>query len=315
MKKSFLNFLLFVLIASVTSCGGYQSISYYNDAIYDYSPQSNKNNNGAVSNSKNNGTYYKDYFSNKALQANQEDILFKNPDDYQNNDSENTDENDYISYGSWGDQISRININFYSSPYRWSYYPYYYGSYPFSRYSSFWGYMYNPWYFPYEYSYYPYYGRSRFSHFYYNPYRSYYWNSLRFTSIYDNPIIYSRLRGARSASSNSINGERTYNPTRSANTGRIVTGNTKDTAIPDLIQAIEPLHHQTAEILMLVVIIVEIIEQMIDLQVTELILETQASIAEAHHRIQALEDQPQVQDLQASQVHQEVILLDVDDEV
>ena len=54
---------------------------------------------------------------------------------------------------------------------------------------------------------------------------------------------------------------------------------------------------------------------MIDLQVTELILETQASIAEAHHRIQALEDQPQVQDLQASQVHQEVILLDVDDEV
>ena len=85
--------------------------------------------------------------------------------------------------------------------------------------------MYNPWYFPYEYSYYPYYGRSRFSHFYYNPYRSYYWNSLRFTSIYDNPIIYSRLRGARSASSNSINGERTYNPNRSANSGRIVTGN------------------------------------------------------------------------------------------
>ena len=66
---------------------------------------------------------------------------------------------------------------------------------------------------------------------------------------------------------------------------------------------------------MLVVIIVEIIEQMIDLQITELILETQASIAEAHHQIQALEDLPQVQDLQASQVHQEVILLDVDDEV
>ena len=66
---------------------------------------------------------------------------------------------------------------------------------------------------------------------------------------------------------------------------------------------------------MLVVIIVEIIEQMIDLQVTELILETQASIAEAHHRIQVLEDLPQVQDLQASQAHQEVILLDVDDEV
>ena len=90
---------------------------------------------------------------------------------------------------------------------------------------------------------------------------------------------------------------------------------TKDTVIPDLIQVTEPLHHQTAEILMLVVIIVEIIEQMIDLQVTELILETQASIAEAHHRIQALEDLPQVQDLQAPQVHQEVILLDVDDEV
>ena len=54
---------------------------------------------------------------------------------------------------------------------------------------------------------------------------------------------------------------------------------------------------------------------MIDLQVTELILETQASIAEAHHRIQVLEDLPQVQDLQAPQVHQEVILLDVDDEV
>ena len=52
--------------------------SYYNDAIYDYSPQSNKNNNGAVSNSKNNGTYYKDYFSNKALQANQKDIYLKN---------------------------------------------------------------------------------------------------------------------------------------------------------------------------------------------------------------------------------------------
>ena len=225
MKKSLLRFLLFVLITSIASCGGYQSISYYNDAIYNYSPQNNKNNNGAVSNSKNKGTYYKDYFSNKALQANQEDILFKNPDDYQNNDSENADQNDYIAYGSWGDKISRININYYSSPYRWSYYPYYYGSYPFSRYSTFWGYMYNPWYFPYEYSYYPYYGRSRFSHFYYNPYRSYYWNSLRFTNIYDNPIIYSRLRGARSASSNSINGERTYNPTRSANTGRIVTGN------------------------------------------------------------------------------------------
>jgi hypothetical protein len=60
---------------------------------------------------------------------------------------------------------------------------------------------------------------------------------------------------------------------------------------------------------------VEITEQMIDLQITELILETRASIAEAHHRIQALEDLPQVQDLQASQVHQEVILLDVDDEI
>ena len=66
---------------------------------------------------------------------------------------------------------------------------------------------------------------------------------------------------------------------------------------------------------MLVVITVEITEQMIDLQITELILETRASIAEAHHRIQALEDLPQVQDLQASQVHQGVILLDVDDEV
>lgn len=66
---------------------------------------------------------------------------------------------------------------------------------------------------------------------------------------------------------------------------------------------------------MLVVIIAEIIEQMIDLQITEMILETQASIAEAHHRIQALEDLPQVLDLQAPQVHQEVILLDVDDEV
>jgi hypothetical protein len=48
---------------------------------------------------------------------------------------------------------------------------------------------------------------------------------------------------------------------------------------------------------MLVVITVEITEQMIDLQITELILETRASIAEAHHRIQALEDLPQVQDL------------------
>jgi hypothetical protein len=66
---------------------------------------------------------------------------------------------------------------------------------------------------------------------------------------------------------------------------------------------------------MLVVITVEITEQMIDLQITELILETRASIAEAHHRIQALEDLPQVQDLQAPQVHQEVILLDVDDEI
>ncbi len=66
---------------------------------------------------------------------------------------------------------------------------------------------------------------------------------------------------------------------------------------------------------MLVVIIVEIIEQMIGLQLTEVILETQATIAETHHRIQALEDLPQVQDLQVLQVHQEVILLYVDDEI
>ncbi len=171
----------------VASCGSYQSSSYYGeDGIYGTSSapevaQSNKNNPPSTTKKSDlqNGKYYKDYFSKKAQEydyINDENVdVFTDVDNYSSVDptldTSNQDEVYYNnSYGAWGDNPTKVNINFYSSPR-----PYY----------SYWGYSY-PWYFNHHYydSFYdPYYYGGYYGHYgwrwrhHYNPFYRYHYRN------------------------------------------------------------------------------------------------------------------------------------------
>lgn len=152
----------------ISSCGSYQSTSYYGeDGIYGSSDtprvEVGSNNSISVPQKKQNtqkDSYYKDYFAEKAAEydyINDENVdVFTDANTYSslelgaNNSHENISSN--ASYGAWGDNPTKINIHLYSNPR-----PYY----------LYWGYAY-PWYFN------DYYYDSFYDPFYYRNYHRYY---------------------------------------------------------------------------------------------------------------------------------------------
>ena len=205
--------IILVLFLSLifVGCSGYQPISYYQDGIYGEAPiqqipQQAQNTTPAPQQS---GTYYKNYFSEKAAQGIQDDY-FISPEQYQSPTPDQTSAGNYQAHGSWGDQTDRININVnYNRPIGWNMgWGWYDAPYTFGR-SSFWGYNYHPWYFTYGFNHHPFYNPYRFGW----GYRGNYWNSWGYQNpywdrryynrnVYGNAPIYNRLNGSRTITRN-----------------------------------------------------------------------------------------------------------------
>ena len=204
--RSFVLFSLVLLALFLTGCSGYQTVSYYGDGIYDDEiVQQPRQVAAPVNNNaqQNNGSYYKNYFADKASQGIQNDYMFTDVDQYQDATPQQSSAGNYQAHGSWGDQVDRVNINvIYNRPFGWNMgWGWYNAPYTFGR-SSFWGYNYHPWYF--TYNYHPFYNPYRWG--YINPYYRPGWNNWGFNNpyyrpgvdrAYYTPVRYSRLNGSR----------------------------------------------------------------------------------------------------------------------
>lgn len=220
-KNTSTTLVLFLAMLFV-SCSGYQSVSYYQDGIYGEAPMQQVPQQ-AVNTApapQQNGTYYKNYFAEKASQGIQDDYIFTDSEQYQSPEPEQTSAGNYQAHGSWGDQTDRININvIYNQPFGWNMgWGWYDAPYTFGR-SAFWGHNYHPWYFTFGF----------YHNSFYNPYRfgwgfrgnywnswgnqNPYWNRYNNRNVYRNSPIYSSLNGGRGASSLSRGYSRSSNPT------------------------------------------------------------------------------------------------------
>ena len=221
--RSSVLFSIVLLALLLTGCSGYQTVSYYGDGIYDDEVVQQPRQVAAPVNSdavQNNGSYYKNYFADKASQGIQNDYMFTDIEQYQDATPQQSSAGNYQAHGSWGDQVDRININvIYNRPFGWNIgWGWYNAPYTFGR-SSFWGYNYHPWYF--TLNHHPFYNPYRWG------YRNPYWNRWNGWG-YNNPyygigvdrgyataVRYSRLNGSRGFS-------RTYltNSSRSSSSNR-----------------------------------------------------------------------------------------------
>jgi hypothetical protein len=204
--RSSVLFSIVLLALFLTGCSGYQTVSYYGDGIYDDEiVQQPRQVAAPVNNNaqQNNGSYYKNYFSDKASQGVQDDYMFTDVDQYQDATPQQSSAGNYQAHGSWGDQVDRININvIYNRPFGWNMgWDWYNAPYTFGR-SSFWGYNYHPWYF--TYNHHPFYNPYRWG--YRNPYYRPGWNNWGYNNpyyrpgvdrAYYTPVRYSRLNGSR----------------------------------------------------------------------------------------------------------------------
>ena len=204
--RSSVLFSIVLLALFLTGCSGYQTVSYYGDGIYDDEiVQQPRQVAAPVNNNaqQNNGSYYKNYFADKASQGIQNDYMFTDVDQYQDATPQQSSAGNYQAHGSWGDQVDRVNINvIYNRPFGWNMgWGWYNAPYTFGR-SSFWGYNYHPWYF--TYNYHPFYNPYRWG--YINPYYRPGWNNWGFNNpyyrpgvdrAYYTPVRYSRLNGSR----------------------------------------------------------------------------------------------------------------------
>ena len=224
-----------ILIAFLTlffvGCIGYQPVSYYHDGIYGEAtmqqvPQQAVNTAPAPQQS---GTYYKNYFAEKATQGIQDDTYFTSAEQYQNPAPEQTNEGSYQAHGSWGDQADRTNINVvYNRSFDWNMgWGWYDAPFTFGR-RSFWGYNYHPWYFTYGFNHHPYYNPYRFGWGYRGNYWSRwdyqdpYWDRRYFNgNVYRNAPTYTRLNGSRTIRGNNIS----RNSGRSVNSSAVNTTN------------------------------------------------------------------------------------------
>ena len=204
--RSSVLFSIVLLALFLTGCSGYQTVSYYGDGIYDDEiVQQPRQVAAPVNNNaqQNNGSYYKNYFADKASQGIQNDYMFTDVDQYQDATPQQSSAGNYQAHGSWGDQVDRVNINvIYNRPFGWNMgWGWYNAPYTFGR-SSFWGYNYHPWYF--TYNYHPFYNPYRWG--YRNPYYRLGWNNWGYNNpyyrpgvdrAYYTPVRYSRLNGSR----------------------------------------------------------------------------------------------------------------------
>lgn len=227
--RSSVLFSIVLLALFLTGCSGYQTVSYYGDGIYyDEIVQQPRqvvapvNNNGQ----QNNGSYYKNYFADKASQGVQNDYMFTDVDQYQDATPQQSSAGNYQAHGSWGDQVDRVNINvIYNRPFGWNMgWGWYNAPYTFGR-SSFWGYNYHPWYF--TYNHHPFYNPYRWG--YRNPYYRPGWNNWGYNNpyyrpgvdgAYYTPVRYSRLNGSRGFSRTNLT-----NSTRSSADNRTGVSN------------------------------------------------------------------------------------------
>ena len=118
--KSKLFFVSTIVFALVSSCGSYEYVGIYEDAIYGDSntTQYNSNYENDVAKNDEGNSYYNDYFKGKASEySTNKNTVFTNPDDYSgdyttyNNQSE-------TSYGGWGQNSdSNVVVNIQSNPY------------------------------------------------------------------------------------------------------------------------------------------------------------------------------------------------------
>ena len=187
--RSSVLFSIVLLALFLTGCSGYQTVSYYGDGIYDDEiVQQPRQVAAPVNNNaqQNNGSYYKNYFADKASQGIQNDYMFTDVDQYQDATPQQSSAGNYQAHGSWGDQVDRVNINvIYNRPFGWNMgWGWYNAPYTFGR-SSFWGYNYHPWYF--TYNYHPFYNPYRWG--YINPYYRPGWNNWGFNNPYYRPGV------------------------------------------------------------------------------------------------------------------------------
>ena len=229
--------LVVFLAVLFVGCSGYQSVSYYQDGIYGEVPLQDAPQQ-AVNTPEQSGTYYKNYFSEKASQGIQDDYIFTTPDQYQNPTPEQTGEGNYQAYGGWGDQTDSVNVNLiYNRPFGWNMgWGWYNAPYALGR-SSFWGYNYHPWYFTFGHYHNPYYNPYNFGWGYRGNYwnrwgyQNPYWDRYSNRNVYRNAPIYNRLNGGRGSSSlsrsssritntNGISVERTQTNSRNSNSLR-----------------------------------------------------------------------------------------------
>ena len=237
--KSFpITLVVFSAILFV-GCSGYQSVSYYQDGIYDGTVEPQATYQQAQAPSNPSGTYYKNYFSEKAAQGVQDDYIFTDAEEYQDANPDQASDGNYQSHGSWDDQADRINVNIiYNRPSNWSF-GWYDAPFNYGR-SSFWGYNYHPWYFnnfhnPYYNPYY--YNPHRFGWGYNNWFnRPYYRERYYGPSYYRNPVRYSRLRGPRAVNQNRISSSRDLRGSdtfRTLNRRSTTTRNSQTTTEPN----------------------------------------------------------------------------------
>ena len=239
--KSFpITLVVFSAILFV-GCSGYQSVSYYQDGIYDAAVEPQVTYQPAQAPTNPSGTYYKNYFSEKAAQGVQDDYIFTDAEEYQDATPDQASDGNYQSHGSWDDQADRINVNIiYNRPSNWSF-GWYDAPFNYGR-SSFWGYNYHPWYFTnyhYHNAYYnpyynPYRNRWGYNNWYNRPYYGgdYYGGS----SYYRSPVRYSRLRGPRSVNQQQFSGSRTLRGSdsfRTLNKRSITTRRSQTTTQPN----------------------------------------------------------------------------------
>jgi len=195
-------FSIAFLAILLMGCTGYQPVSYYQDGIYGETKRVYVAQSEAVEAQPNqSGAYYKNYFDQKAAEGIQDDYMFTDINQYQDTSDQQANSGDNQAYGSWGDQVDRINVNIvYNRPFGWGW-GWYNAPFAYGR-SSFWGYNYHPWHFHYDNFYNPYYypygygWGSRWG--YRNPWNyGNYWgpyNTWRYTKL----PTYSRLNGGRS---------------------------------------------------------------------------------------------------------------------
>ncbi len=109
---------LFSLVFLMASCGSYEYVGYDNDGIYgqderitvEYPPQQQPK-----VETRNDGTYYKNYFSEKAKEYEfvfSDDEIFTDIDSYEGDYDEEIDSLNYNkSYAGWGQTNSSVTIN------------------------------------------------------------------------------------------------------------------------------------------------------------------------------------------------------------